>query len=84
MEYSLTNKKFVILILFISLNPCFNGILSDFEFIYFLTRQVVCLNPCSNGILSDSIYLCKRKNKTCLNPCSNGILSDISSFFVYY
>ena len=31
MEYSLTNKKFVILILFISLNPCFNGILSDKE-----------------------------------------------------
>ena len=58
-----------------SLNPCFNGILSDKE-IYLLTNRLGRLYPCFNGILSDPLKKIIMAPVICLYPCFNGILSD--------
>ena len=76
MEYSLTKLYRPEQSWVRRLNPCSNGILSDYSGVY--TYEIKeGLNPCSNGILSDKIDIKQLKYKlSSLNPCSNGILSD--------
>ena len=64
-----------------SLNPCSNGMLTEWQIIHRRRPDATCLNPCSNGMLTELVALLplatliKR-----LNPCSNGMLTEHNEF----